>query len=96
MGLLTATCYEPFIPVPVQRDFVNRCHDSLQDWFWGHARSDGGEDGAVVDAKRRYVSHIGDGSNACDSCANLRLVRVLQFPSLARCGSCDLWLVVPQ
>ena len=77
MGHLAATCYYPFVPVPVKGDFVDCCHDGLQDWFWGRVGSDGGEDGVDVDAKRHNVSHVGDGSNACNPGANLCFVQVL-------------------
>ena len=29
VGHLTATCFNPVVPVPVQRELGNRCHDSL-------------------------------------------------------------------
>ena len=50
VGHLTATCYDPVVPVPVQSELGNHRHDSLEDWLRAGAGGDGGEYSADVDA----------------------------------------------
>ena len=49
-GHLTATCFDPVVPVPVQSELGICCHDSSEDWLRAGAGGDGGEYSADVDA----------------------------------------------